>query len=108
MSIAGRKHLTGIQDYKLMRLVELHYAEKKVTDEEFAKWATQELGFYLNRDHVYKRRSELEIPATRVVVAAAKTTVKTADMTALMELVRGLEDRIVTLEKLLVNKAAKG
>ena len=97
----GYKHLNGVQVYKLMRLLEAHYTEKGVTDEEFAKWVTQELGFTVNRDHVYKRRTELEIPATRVVIAS-KATVKAADMAAMMELVRGLEERVVSLEKIAV------
>jgi len=100
----GYKHLNGVQVYKLMRLLEAHYTEKGVTDEEFAKWVTQELGFTVNRDHVYKRRSELGIPATRVVVAASKITVKAADMAALKEWIGMLESRIITLEKLTVSR----
>jgi hypothetical protein len=97
----GRKHLTSLQDYKLMRCIEMHYAEMKVTDEEFAKFATQELGFTLNRDHVYKRRNELDIPATRSLSFNKKT-----DSEALFEMISSLEQRIVTLEKLVVNRIA--
>jgi hydroxyacyl-ACP dehydratase HTD2-like protein with hotdog domain len=97
----GVKRLTGIQDYKLMQLVEKHYTEKKITDEEFAKWATGELGFFLNRDHVYKRRTELGIQASRVMNFTKKN-----DCEALLEMVSALEQRIITLEKLTVNRIA--
>jgi hypothetical protein len=90
-----RKHLTGLQDYKLMRLVEMKYVEMKVTDEEFAKFATKELGFPLNRDHICKRRSELDIPATRSINSATKKV----DNATMFELVRTLEQRVAMLEK---------
>lgn len=97
----GVKRLTGIQDYKLMQLTETKYAEMKVTDEEFAKFATNELGFFVNRDHVYKRRTELGIQASRVMNFSKKN-----DCEALFDLVRALEERVISLEKLLVSKAA--
>lgn len=88
--------------FKLMKLLEVEYTEKKLSDIDFAKYAAEKLKLPINADHVFNRRTQLEIPATRTAAIAES---KKNDCEALFDLVRTLEERVVTLEKLLVSKA---
>ena len=93
--------------FKLMKLLEAEYVEKKLTDIQFAEYATQQLGFGVNSDHVYNRRTQLGIAATRTVTATEnKTNKKKSDKDALFDMICALETRVVNLEKLLVVKMA--
>lgn len=93
--------------FKLMKLLEAEYTEKKLTDIQFAEYATHQLGFSVNSDHVFNRRTQLGIAATRTVATAEnKVNKKKSDKDALFEMLCALEARVVTLEKLLVSKAS--
>jgi hypothetical protein len=93
--------------FKLMKLLEAEYAEKKLTDIQFAEYATHHLGFGVNSDHVFNRRTQLGIAATRTVATAEnKINKKNSDKDVLFEMLCALEQRIVTLEKLVVNRIA--
>ena len=89
--------------FKLMKLLETEYTEKKLSDIDFAKYAADKLKLPINTDHIFNRRTQLEIPATRTVATAENR--KKNDCEALFDLVRSLEERVVNLEKLLVSKA---
>jgi hypothetical protein len=81
--------------FKLMKLIEAEYTTQALTDTDFAKYATKQLGFDVNADHIFNRRSQMNIKATRTVAIAAGRT----DNTALFELGRALEQRVAMLEK---------
>jgi len=93
--------------FKLMKLLEAEYVEKKLTDIQFAEYATQQLGFGVNSDHVFNRRTQLGIPATRTVATAEnRASKKKSDKEALFDMICALETRVVNLEKLIVVKMA--
>ena len=95
--------------FKLMKLIEAEYVEKKLTDIQFAEYATHQLGFGVNSDHVFNRRTQLGIAATRTVAAAEnKVNKKNSDKDALFDMICALEARVVALEKLLVSDVVKG
>lgn len=90
--------------FKLMKLLEAEYVHKKLSDIDFAEYAATTLKLPINADHIYNRRVQLEIPATRT--AATAENKKKNDRDALFEMIRMLEERVVILEKLVVGKLA--
>ena len=88
--------------FKLMKLLETEYVHKKLSDIDFAEYAAATLKLPINADHIYNRRVQLEIPATRT--AATAENKKKNDKDALFEMLCALEARVVSLEKLLVNR----
>ena len=88
-------NLSLADSYKLMKLLEVEYTAKGMTDAQFAVYASEQLKFLVNADHVYNRRAQMGIPATRT----ATTETKKADKNALYEKVCVLELRIAALEK---------
>jgi hypothetical protein len=91
--------------FKLMKLLEAEYVHKKLSDIDFAEYAATTLKLPINADHIYNRRVQLEIPATRT--AATAENKKKNDKDALFEMIRMLEERVVTLEKLVVGKTER-
>jgi uncharacterized protein YdeI (BOF family) len=83
--------------FKLMKLIEAEYTTKGVADTDFAAFASKQLGFTVNADHVYNRRTQLGIAATRTTNTAAKKM----DTTAMLTLIGELERRVAALEKAL-------
>jgi hypothetical protein len=83
-----RNDLTLDKQYKLMQLVERDYVTRRQTDEEFAAYATETLGFFVNGNNVFGARRALGIDAPRNV----------ATNTALESRVLLLEKRLAELE----------
>ena len=90
--------------FKLMKLLEAEYVHKKLSDIDFAEYAATTLKLPINADHIYNRRVQLEIPATRT--AATAENKKKNDKDVLFDMLCALEERVTTLEKLVVGKLA--
>ena len=52
------------KQFALNLLVQAEYAERKVTDVEFGKYATEKLGFEINRNNIAAAREVFDIPST--------------------------------------------
>src|SRR5512135_2777235 len=69
--IIGRKShqkLSMKESTRLFKFIEAEYANQNKTDDEFAKLATETLGFNVASAMVQKRRMALGIPATKEVI----------------------------------------
>jgi Trk K+ transport system NAD-binding subunit len=90
-----RKFLSQKQYFLLNTLVSSEYAGKKMTDVDFADYASQKLAFRVTKAHVAAARGVFDIPSGRAVaIATKKHTVE-----SLFELIKELEARVAVLEK---------
>lgn len=85
--------LTMVQSYELIGLIKAEFAERKETDDAFARYATSKLGFEVAGVSVTTRRQQLGIPGTNVHVVKSDS-------------VAALEARVAALENLLANATA--
>jgi hypothetical protein len=72
---ALRTTLSMLQSSKLLIFIEDKYVASGVSDELFAKKATEELGFPVIRRHVTSRREVLNIPSNKELQARADESV---------------------------------
>ena len=94
MARANAIKIGMVESAKLVNLIESEYSTIGKTDAEFAKYATEKLGFNVATVHVNNRRVALGIPSYR----EAKTKTGKADIGALQDLIAALERRITKLE----------
>lgn len=87
---ASPKKLSMVASMRLMNLIETEYANKRVTDAEFAVYASEKLGVEILRDHVQSRRDELRIPASNR---------GTAGLLISQERIESLERQVLAHEK---------
>lgn len=64
------KRLDAKQMYQLTQLVEKHYAEKAMTDKEFAAWVTEALGTPVGESSIVTARNTLGIPSTKECISS--------------------------------------
>jgi hypothetical protein len=91
MNKAKRHTLGMLESAAVLDYVRAHYANLRLTDVEFAKKASEDLGFEVINKHVGRRRVVLGIPSTTNRPSPKNTKV-------LFELVLELERRITALE----------
>jgi hypothetical protein len=70
--------LTLRQRISLAEYTQLHYVERKKSDQAFALDASKDLGFEINKDHVRKIRIEFEIEPYRVALIRERAAIKAA------------------------------
>ncbi len=90
----SRKQLNILQSSQLLLLVQAEYAEKKMNDKDFAKYAFQKLGFEVNENQVEGRREALGIPSTRAAILQKKAVT----MECLLDMIEELTKRVNALE----------
>lgn len=91
-----KHNLTIKQRFDLMNLVQAEYAARAENDPDFARYASEKLGFPLNANHVGSSRDALGIPATKYSTAAGSSESR----------LTLIERRLALLEDL-VNKTLK-
>lgn len=92
MSRKPAEKLNMLQSSKLLVLIEADFVSLDKTDEEYAKYASEKLGFSVNADHIATRRRQLGIERKRPVAVAG-------DLLALSERVEALERQHAADEK---------
>lgn len=66
------RYLSSVEFFKFAQLLQDEFAAKGMTDPEFAKYASEKLGFDVNKDHVGNTRRDFGIPSARAIAAATK------------------------------------
>jgi hypothetical protein len=94
MERANPKKMGMVESAKLINLIESEYSASKKTDDEFAKYAADKLGFDVVKIHVTNRRVALEIPSYQAMYIKPGK----GDVDALHTLIVDLERRITKLE----------
>lgn len=64
----GQNRLKGPEQFKLNKLVEAFYTQKNISDEEFAHFAQEELGFPVSKANVQGAREACGIASTNARV----------------------------------------
>ena len=89
--------LTQLQTFKLMKIIDSDYIIKKMTDSEFAKYASEQTGEAFNSAHVTYRREALGIEGfSNVVIKAEALPARVLD---LEETVRKLQATVKRLSE---------
>lgn len=89
-----RTYLPLVKSHALASLVIEKYAEKGVSDEEFAKWAEGEIGFSpITSHHIFYIRKNFQIPGSR------KASTPSPRLAELEGVILGLQHRLTILEK---------
>jgi hypothetical protein len=91
----GGRFLSRKEEFDLVSLLKAEFVGKKLTDADFAKYATEKLGFDVNSDHVSNNRRAFGIPSTKQTVRAEK---KAAAPGTVVARIAGLEARVEALE----------
>lgn len=94
MEKAPRRTLSLVESAKLINLINNEFVSSKLTDEAFAKHATEKLGFEVLDRHVHTRRVELGLPSLR------ERPVEPPDLLAFAE-------RVTTLERTVAAQRAQ-
>jgi hypothetical protein len=63
--------LKHADQFKLMKLVEAEFTERRQTDDEFAVYATEKLGFQVKGSNVFGAREALGIESSRAKMSAS-------------------------------------
>lgn len=63
--------LKHAEQFRLMKLVEAEFTERRQTDDEFAAYATDALGIKVNGNNVFGAREALGIESSRVKMSAS-------------------------------------
>lgn len=88
MSTRQINKLKHADQFKLMKLVEAEFIERRQTDDEFAAYAAEKLGFKINGNNVFSARHALGIESSRI-----KMTTSTIESRLLL-----VEKRLAILE----------
>lgn len=97
MTKRPQTNLTMLQSAELVLLIRNEYPKQKMTDTQFAEFATKQLGFQVIHSHVLSRRQELGITAGKLELAAAKKLTIIGRVEALEKEVAELKEKLKDL-----------
>lgn len=97
-----RTVLTHKQSFELANFVKAHYEAKGLTDDKFALFANESLGFAVNANNVATAREVIGVKATREVLRkkSAQTLEAALERLAVLEsTVEDLERKMLALQQ---------
>lgn len=94
MARKGGHRISMIESAKLINLIESEYTSSNMTDDEFAKYASEKTGHSYAETHVNTRRVALGILSNK----EAATNRRNVTIDALQDLIATLERRVTKLE----------
>lgn len=94
-----RQFLSLTQSARLVYLIESEWLSSQKNDADFARYASEKLGFPVSVTQVYGRRSELGIqPPAKTPESFTRLSALEFDFHGLTEAMFGLRDRLEKLE----------